>query len=133
MQFFNGIGDGCKFFFLGPVNNIGVIFADHGLVGRNSNGFKPVYFHKFHSFRLGCASHARKFFIHAEIVLVGNAGEGLVFGFDFHLFLGFQGLVQTVAKASAFHGAAREFVDNDDFLIGCDHVIDIALIAMVGS
>ena len=51
---------------------------------------------EFHSFGIGCAGHARKLGVQAKVVLEGDGGQGLVFGGDGDVFLGFQGLVQTV-------------------------------------
>ncbi len=71
-----------------------------------------------------------KLLVHAEEVLEGDAGEGLRFALDFDAFLGFDGLVETVAPAAAGHQASGELID-DDHLAFLHHVIAIALIKNV--
>ena len=69
--------------------------------------------------------------VHAEVILEGDGGESLVLALDLDAFLGFHGLVQTVAPAASGHQAAGEFVDDDDLAI-LDHVVLVALENDVG-
>ena len=54
----------------------------------------------------------------------GDGGQGLGFPFDLHIFLGFQGLVESFGEAPAGLGASGEFVHDDDLVVLYD-VLDI--------
>jgi hypothetical protein len=82
-------------------------------------------------FGVGRAGHAGQLVVHAEIVLKGDGGQGLVFVFDADVFLGLQGLVQPVAVAAAGHEAAGELVHDDDLAL-FDDVVHVALEQGVG-
>ncbi len=71
------------------------------------------------------------FFVHAEVVLEGDGGEGLVFLADGHAFLGLNGLMKTVGPAAARHETTSELVDDDDFAV-FDDVFDVAFVEGVG-
>ena len=62
--------------------------------------------------------------VHAEIVLQGDGREGLRGGFHLHIFLRLNGLVQTVAPATAFHDTSRTLVDNLDLAVD-DHIVHV--------
>jgi hypothetical protein len=87
----------------------------------------------FELFGLGVrgAGHARQLVVHAEVILEGDGGQGLVFVFDAHPFLGLQGLMQTVGIAPARHEAAGELVHNDDLAV-LDDVFVVPLEELVG-
>ena len=70
--------------------------------------------------------------VHAEVVLEGDRGEGLVLALDLHLLLGLDRLVQAVRPAPAGHEAARELVDDDDLAV-LHHVVHVALEEGVGA
>ena len=80
---------------------------------------------------VGGAGHARQLVVHAEVVLEGDGGQGLVFVLDAHPFLGLQGLVEAVGVAPARHEAAGELVHDDD-LAFLDDVFIIPLEELVG-
>ena len=73
------------------------------------------------------SGHAAELLVDAEVVLVADGGQGLVFFLNLHAFLGLDRLVQTVRPAPAGHLAAGEFVDDDD-LAFFDEVIHVALV-----
>ena len=50
-------------------------------------------------FRFGRTGHAGQLLVHAEVVLEGDGGERLILALDLDAFLGFDGLVQTVASS----------------------------------
>ena len=133
MQFLDGLDNGNEFFPLGAIDEIRAIFADHGLVGGNGDGFQSVDLAEFHSFGLGCAGHARKLVVHAEVVLERNAGQRLIFRLDVHPFLGFQSLMQSIAETAPFHEAAGELVHDDHLAFLADDVVHVALVGMVGT
>ena len=80
---------------------------------------------EFRGFRHRRAGHAGELRVQAEIVLEGDRGQRLVLGLDRHALLGFEGLVEALGVASAFHHAAGELVDDDDLVV-LDDVVDVA-------
>ena len=79
---------------------------------------------------VGGAGHAGELLVHAEVVLEGDRGEGLVLALDLHPFLRLDRLVQAVRPAAARHHAAGELVDDDDLAV-LDQVVDVALVEVV--
>ncbi len=118
VQFGNGRRDGVEFFLAAAEDQVRIILANRGPVGRDGNNLQIVNLLEFHGFGVRRAGHARKFVVQAEIVLKGDGGQGLVFRGDGDAFLGFQSLMQAVGIAASGHGAAREFV-HDDHLVAC--------------
>ena len=123
--------DGFVFGPLGFVDDVGKVFADHRHVGGDDDDVEAVDFAEFLFFGLGGAGHAGEFFVHAEVVLEGDGGEGLALAFDFDAFFGFDGLVEAVGVAAAEHEPAGEFVDDDDFAV-FDDVVAVAFHEGVG-
>ena len=70
------------------------------------------------------ARHAGQTLVAQEVILNGHAGG--VAGGDghWHVFLGFDRLMQTVAPLAAFGQPAGEFIDNHNFAVA-DHVVTI--------
>ena len=87
---------------------------------------------EFVGFGFGGAGHAGEFFVHAEVVLDGDGGEGLGFAFDFDALFGFDGLMEAVAPAASGHEASGVFVDDDDLVV-LDNVVDVFLVDGVGA
>ena len=83
----------------------------------NHDDIEVVDFRELGGFGFGGAGHAGQFFVHAEIVLESDRGEGLVFALDLDAFFGFDGLMETVGPAAAGHLASGKFVDDDDFAV----------------
>ena len=125
------VGDGVVFFLRGAEDDVGVLDAEHRLVGGDDDDLELVDLLEFGGFGLGGAGHAAELLVEAEVVLEGDGGEGLVFLADVDAFLGFDGLVQAVGPAAAGHEAAGEGVDDDDFAV-LHHVVDVALVEGVG-
>ncbi len=61
----------------------------------------------------GSSSHARQFFVHAEIILDGDCRVGYIFRFHPDAFLCFHSLVQSFRPAASRHQPARKFIHND--------------------
>ena len=114
VQIADVVGGSFEFFFLGAVDDVGVLDAEHRLVGGDDDDFELVDLLEFGGFGFGRAGHAAELLVEAEVVLEGDGGEGLVFLADVDAFLGFDGLVQSVGPAAAGHQAAGEGVDDDD-------------------
>ncbi|MNS13705.1 hypothetical protein D3C72_453040 [compost metagenome] len=119
-------------FRIGLEDLIVLVLADHRLVGRDDDRFKPVDFLELVRFRIGRAGHAGQLFVHAEVVLERDGCQRLVFVLDLHAFLGFDGLVQAIGPAAAHHQAAREFVD-DHHLAVLHDVLLVAEEQVVGA
>jgi hypothetical protein len=115
VQLLDLLGRVAELLVLGAVDHVLVLLADHGPVGGNHRHIEVVDLLEFGRFGFRRAGHAGQLLVHAEIILEGDGGERLVFALDLDAFLGFHGLVQTVAPAAARHQAAGEFVDDDDF------------------
>ena len=99
------------------VDDIGIIVADHRLVGGHDHDIEVVDLLEFRGLGIGGTGHAGQLVVHPEIVLEGDRGQGLVLLLDLDPFLGLQGLVQTVAVAPPFHGPAGELVDDDHLAV----------------
>ena len=123
--------DGLEFLPLGPVDHVRVVRADHGLVGGDDHDVQLVDLLELRRLGVGRSGHAGQLLVHAEVVLEGDGGQGLVFVLDLDLFLGLQGLVEPVAVAAPRHEPARELVD-DDHLAVLDDVVHVPLEEDVG-
>ena len=105
-------------------------------VGGDHHHVQVVDLLEFGRFGFRRTGHAGQLLVHAEVVLEGDGGQRLVLALDLDAFLGFDGLVQTVAPAAARHQAAGELVDDDHlgpFVAIVDHVLAIALVEHVGA
>ena len=111
---------------LGAVDDVRVLDADEGPVGGDGQDLELVDLVELGGLGLRRARHAGELLVHAEVVLEGDGGEGLVLALDLHLLLGLHRLVQAVRPAPARHEAARELVDDDDLAV-VHHVVHVAL------
>ncbi len=125
-QLHHVVDDGVQLLALRLVDQIVPIIPRDGTVGRNDHHVQLVDVPKFSRFRLRRAGHARKLVVHPEEVLKGDRRIGLGRRFHLNAFLGFNGLVQSVAVASAFHNPASLLVDDLDLVVH-DHVFDVLL------
>ena len=103
-----------------------LVDPQHRHVGRDRDDVHLVDVEEFRGFGRRRAGHAGELGIHAEIVLEGDRGHGLVLGLDLDAFLGLDRLVEAVRPAPAFHHPAGELVDDDDLAV-LDDVVGIAL------
>ncbi len=117
---------------LGTVDHVRNIKADHRLVGRNHHHVQAIDLPELVLLGGGGAGHAGQLIEHAEIVLEGDGGEGLGFPLDVDSFLGLDRLVQPLAVAPAEHQPASELVD-DDHLAVLDHIVPVSPHQGVGS
>ncbi len=101
-----------------------ILDADEGLVRGNGHDFQFVDLVELGRFGFRRSGHAGELVVHAEIILEGDGGEGLVLALDLHAFFGFDGLVQAVRPAAAGHLAAGKFVDDHHFAV-FHHVIHV--------
>ena len=96
----------------GPVDLVVLVLADHRPVGRDLDDFEAVDVAKLLGLGRRRAGHAGELVVHAEVVLEGDRGEGLVLGLDLDVLLGLERLVQPFGIAPARHHAAGELVDD---------------------
>ena len=115
VEFLDFLGRVAELFFLGAVHHVLIFLADHRPVGGNHHDIEVVGLLEFGRFGFRRAGHAGELLVHAEVILEGDGGQGLVFALDLDAFLGFHGLVQPVGPAPARHQAAGELVDDDHF------------------
>ena len=108
------------------------VVADHGPVGGYGDDIQLVDAVELLLLGLGRAGHAGELFIHAEVVLEGDGGQGLALPLHLHALLGLDGLVQAVGVAAAHHQAAGELVHDDDLAV-LDHVVHVPLHHLVGA
>ena len=85
---------------------------------------------KLGSLSLSGTGHARKLFVQPKIILQRDGRERLVFLFNLDALFGLDCLVQTIGPAPAFHQAAGEIVDDDDFAV-LDHILMIQSVERV--
>ena len=114
----------------GAVHLVLPVVAHHLHVRRHHHDLEAVDLLELVGLGVGGAGHAGELAVHAEVVLEGDRGEGLVLVLDLHLLLGFDCLVQAVGPAPALHQPAGELVD-DDHLVVLHHVVLVAVEEMV--
>ena len=96
--------DDCIIFFtLCLVDTVVHIVALNGTVSWNFYNVEFIDVPEFTCFRDGSTRHTSQLVVHAEVVLEGDGSECLSSGFYTHVFLRFNGLVQTIAPTTTFH------------------------------
>ena len=118
------------FFFLRAIDNVRILFAQQSAIGRNDDDFKPVNLVEFRSFGFRCSRHTGQLFVHAEIILERDRGEGLILALNLHILLGLDRLMQPVGPAPPRHQASGKFIHNDHFAV-FDHILDVLLVKRV--
>src|SRR5882672_2118019 len=94
-----------------------MITADHRHMGRNNNYLQLVGSVKLRRLSFRCTSHAGKFFVQTKVILQGDGREGLVFLLNLHTLFCFDGLVQPISPATAFHQSSGEIVNDYYFAV----------------
>ena len=89
-----------------------------GRFGRHLDDAKAVDLVELALFGLGGSGHAADLVVHAEVVLEGDRGEGLVLLLDLHPLLGLDRLMEALRVAAAFEDAPGELVDDLDLAVG---------------
>ena len=108
---------GVELLALGPVDLVVPVLAHDRYVGRHLDHFEPVGLAELGRLGHRRAGHARELRKQSEIILIGDRGQRLILGLDLDVFLGLERLVQALGVAPALHHAARELVDDDDFVV----------------
>ena len=125
------LDDGVELGFLGLEDEVGLIAPHHVLVGRDGNHREAVGAGKLAGLGLGRPGHARQLLVHAEVVLQGDGGPGVVLFLDGHPLLGLDRLMETVRPSPALQGAAGELVDDHHLSVG-DQVVLVAFVEVLG-
>ena len=125
------VGHGRPLAVLGLVDLVVLVGADHGLVGGHLDHLELVDLHELGGLGERGAGHAAELVVAAEVVLVGDRGDGLVLLLDRHALLRLDGLVEPLRPAPALEDAAGELVDDLDLAV--DHgVVHVALVERLG-
>ena len=117
VQLFDLFDDRVPFFGQRAIDHVRIVLANHRHVRRNYHHVEFVSRMKLGRFGFRGTGHARKFFVKTEIILQRDRRERLVLALDLHAFLGFDGLVQSIRPATAFHQASGEVIDDDHFAV----------------
>ena len=115
----------------GFVDEVVVVVADHGAMGGDRYHLQAVGVGQLRSLGLGRSGHAGQLVVHAEVVLQGDGGQGLVLLFDPHPLLGLHRLVDALGPAPAFQGAAGVLV-NDLHLTALHDVVLVPVKQLLG-
>ena len=102
---------------LGPVDEVGLVGADHRPVRRDADDAELVDRVELGRLGLGRAGHAGELVVHAEVVLQGDRGERLVLVLDLDALLGLDRLVHALVVAAAGQHAAGVLVDDEDLAV----------------
>ncbi len=121
------------------VDEVVVVLADDGLVGRDDLHGQVVDLAELGILGHGGTGHAGELVVEAEVVLERDRGKRLVLFADRDAFLCLDGLVEALRVAPALHDAARELVDDldlavkhDVLLVAVEHVLGLeSLLEMV--
>ena len=116
---------------LGPVDEVGLVRADHRLVGRDLHDAELVDLAELGGLGQGRAGHAGELVVEAEEVLQGDGRQRLVLLLDLHPLLGLDRLVHALVVAAAGEDAAGVLVD-DQHLAVHDDVVLVALEQLLG-
>ena len=109
------------------VDDVRLVEAGEPAIGGGDGDVELVDLGELVGLGLRGARHARELGVHAEVVLEGDGGQGLVLALDAHPFLGLHRLMEAVGPAPARHEAPGELVDDDDLPV-LDHVVDVAAV-----
>jgi hypothetical protein len=116
---------------LGLVDQVGLVDALEVAVGGDRHHLERVGAGELGGLGERRAGHAGELVVHAEVVLEGDRGEGLVLLLDLHPLLGLDGLVQALGPAAALEDATGELVD-DLHLAVLEDVVLVALVELLG-
>ena len=126
------LDDGAVFAVLGLIHAVVVVDTGDGAVSGDLHDIQLVDGGEFLLLRHGRTGHTGQLGVHTEVVLEGDGGQRLALPLHLHLFLGLDGLMQTLAVAAAEHQTAGELVHDDDLAV-LHHVVHIALHDAVGT
>ena len=107
------------------VEQVRMVNTCYRTVGWDRNNTDVISFAELFFLCLGCTCHAGQLLIHTEEVLIGNRSRSLCFFLNRHTFFGFNRLVETVRVATSFHCPTSKLINNQNFLIFTDHIVNV--------
>ncbi len=122
--------DGGVLLFRRQVDQVVEVLTRQRLVRRDDHDGQVVDLVEFERFGVGGTGHAGQLVVQTEVVLERGRCQGLAFSLDVQTFLRFDGLVQTFGQATARHGPAGVFVDQQHLTVRND-VFDVAVEQLV--
>ena len=117
------VDDGDVLGFLGLVDQVGLVGADHLPVGRDGDHAELVDLVQLGGLGLCGTRHAGELLVQPEVVLQRDRGERLVLGLDLDVLLGLDGLVHALVVAATQQHATGELVDDQHFAVAHDVVL----------
>ena len=108
------------------VHEVGLVLADHRLVGGDRHDAELVRRHELGGLGLGRTGHAAELVVQAEVVLQRDGGEGLVLGLDRNALLRLDRLVDALVVATPDEDAPGVLVDDHHLVVHHD-VVAVAL------
>ena len=103
MQLHDFLYNGPIFSRPGFINHIWEIGTDHGLIRGDHDNIQTVDFLELLFLRFRRTRHARQLFIHTEIILEGDRGQGLAFTLYLYAFFRFDSLMQAFRETAPVH------------------------------
>ncbi|MBG9885217.1 hypothetical protein ABE10_01165, partial [Bacillus toyonensis] len=104
------------------VHEVGVVLADHRLVGRDLHDAELVGRHELRRLGVRRAGHAGELVVEAEVVLQGDGGESLVLCLDRDVLLGLDRLVDALVVTPSDEDATGVLVHDHDLVVHHDVV-----------
>ena len=126
VQLVHRVGDGIVLRALRLVNEVRLVHADDRLVCRHDHDRQLVNLEELVLLGLRRARHARKLFVHAEIILESNRRQRLGLALNLHALLRLDGLMEAVRIAAPEHQPPGELVDDDDLAVP-HHIIAVTV------
>ncbi len=126
------LGDRLELAVEGLVDQVALVLADQRHVGGDRHDLQVVGAGQLGRLGGGGTGHAGELVVHAEVVLEGDGGEGLVLLLDLHALLGLDRLVEAFGPAPALEHSTGELVD-DLHLAVDDDVVLVAEEQLLGA
>ena len=132
MTFHDFLADGIPLVGLAHVDFIILVLSGYRLVGGNNHYLKAINFVELHSLGFCSTGHSRKLVVHTEEVLEGDGGQGSVALGDFNVFLGFDGLMETVTITATFQNTTSKLIYNLNLPVP-HHIVYVGLVQGMGT
>ena len=107
------------------VEQVRMVNTCYRTVGWNWNNTNVVCFAELFFLCLSCTCHTRQFLIHTEKILISDGSRSFCFFLNRHTFFGFNRLVETVRVTTSLHCPTGKLIDNQNFLIFTDHIVNV--------
>ena len=107
------------------VEQVRMVNTCHRTVGWNRDNTNVVCFTELFFLCLSCTCHTGQLLIHTEEVLISNGSRSLCFFLNRHTFFGFNRLVETVGVTTSLHCPTGKLIDNQNFLIFTNHIVNV--------